>query len=116
MTDLSAIKCQACRPDAPKATDEEIKNYMLLIPQWTLIVDGGVKKIVRQVKTKDFVQTMKLVNAIADLAEEEGHHPMMLVEYSALKVWWWSHEIKGLHQNDFVMAAKTDKIFKELPE
>ncbi len=110
MSDLSTVKCEACRPDAPKATSEEIQQNLKLIPDWELIEEDGVKKLACQVRTKDFVQTMKLVNAIGEIAEEEGHHPMMLVEYSSLKVWWWSHEIKGLHMNDFIMAAKTDKV------
>ncbi len=113
MTDLASIKCEACRPDAPKATDEEIQNHLPIIPKWKLIEEDGIKKLKRMVKTKDFVETMSLVNAIADLAESEGHHPMMLVEYSALTIWWWSHEIKGLHLNDFIMAAKTDKILNK---
>ncbi|MCH7619280.1 MAG: 4a-hydroxytetrahydrobiopterin dehydratase, partial [Candidatus Marinimicrobia bacterium] len=47
------------------------------------------------------------------IAEEEGHHPAILTEWGSVKVSWWTHKIKGLHKNDFIMASKTDRIFSE---
>ena len=66
----------------------------------------------RKLKFADFKQTLSFVNKIGELAEEEGHHPLMLIGYNSITVWWWTHKIKGLRRNDFIMAAKTDAIIE----
>ncbi|MGB8492076.1 MAG: 4a-hydroxytetrahydrobiopterin dehydratase, partial [Bacteroidales bacterium] len=58
----------------------------------------------------NFKQTMEFVNKVADIAEEEGHHPDMFVSYSRVEIELWTHSINGLSENDFIMAAKFDKI------
>jgi 4a-hydroxytetrahydrobiopterin dehydratase len=111
MNNLSEIKCESCKPGAPLVTQKEIKEYMPLIPDWEIVEEEGVRKLKREYLTGDYHATMKLVNFIAELANEEDHHPLMVVEYSSLTVLWWSHKIKGLHLNDFIMAAKSDAAF-----
>ncbi len=61
-------------------------------------------------KFKDFVQAGAFTNKIAEIAEQEGHHPAILTEWGKVTVTWWTHKIKGLHRNDFIMAAKTDQV------
>src|SRR5262249_11555034 len=56
-------------------------------------------------------QALAFTNAIGELAEAEGHHPALLTEWGRTTVTWWTHKIKGLHRNDFVMAAKTDELY-----
>jgi 4a-hydroxytetrahydrobiopterin dehydratase len=112
MTDLKHRKCKACRPDAPKATVEEIETYSKAIPEWKMIQDKGLDKLVRSYPTKKYADTLKLVNGIAELSEQEGHHPVMLFEFRQLTVHWWSHEMNGLHVNDFICAAKCDEVFE----
>ncbi len=114
MNELIKRKCEACRPGAPLVTEEQIREYGPLIPDWEIIEEDGIRKLKRTFSTSDFHNTMKLVTAIADLANEENHHPLMVVEYSSLTVSWWSHKIKGLHLNDFVMAARSDVAFIKL--
>ena len=114
MTELVGERCVACRPDAPHVTDQEVADLHPLIPQWQLIEEEGVRKLDRRFKFRNFAQALALTNKIGDIAEEEGHHPRLVTEWGSVTVTWWSHEIKGLHRNDLVMAAKTDRLFGAL--
>lgn len=112
MSELKNLKCEACRPDAPKVTKEQIAEYQPAIPDWELIFEDGVDKLKRIYKTKNYGETLSLVNKIADLAEEVDHHPVMLFEFRQLTVYWWSHEMSGLHVNDFILSARCDEAYE----
>jgi 4a-hydroxytetrahydrobiopterin dehydratase len=111
MTDLASGKCVPCRKGDPALTDTEIAELMPQIPAWDLIEADGIPRLQRVFKFKNYVETMAFVNKIAMTAEKEDHHPLMVVEWGRVTVQWWTHVVKGLHQNDFVMAAKTDVFF-----
>lgn len=115
MKDMKDRKCEACRVGAPGVTPDEIEHYLPMIPDWRIIEEAGEKTLMRAFDTGNFTRTMRFVNAVAEIADEEDHHPVMKVEYGAVTVWWWTHKIGGLHMNDFIMAAKTDYIFKTIP-
>jgi 4a-hydroxytetrahydrobiopterin dehydratase len=83
------------------------------VPDWQVVEEGGVKRLQREFKFKNFVQALDFTNQVGELAEEEGHHPALLTEWGKVRVTWWTHKIKGLHRNDFVMAAKTDEAYAE---
>ena len=68
----------------------------------------GVKRLERVYKLKNFVEAMAFTTRIAMIAEKEDHHPLIITEWGRVTVQWWTHNIGGLHQNDFIMAAKTD--------
>ena len=110
MTTLSQASCEACRIGAPTVSDNEAVELLQQIPEWTLIEIDGIKQLQRQYKFKNFVLAMAFANELAEISEAEGHHPGILVEWGKVTVTWWSHSIKGLHRNDFVMAAKTDSL------
>jgi len=110
MSELSQASCEVCRSGAPKVSDAEARELLQQIPDWSLINVDGINQLQRQYKFKNFVAAMAFANRLADIAEEEGHHPGMLVEWGKVTVTWWSHSIQGLHNNDFVMAAKTDNL------
>ncbi|MBW8190093.1 4a-hydroxytetrahydrobiopterin dehydratase [Neiella marina] len=107
---LAQQVCEACRADAPRVTDAEISEWLPLIAAWQLDAEDGIKKLSRQFKFANFVDAMSFAGHVAELAEAHGHHPALLVEWGKVTVTWWTHKIKGLHKNDFVMAAKTDAI------
>lgn len=113
MTALSQDSCEACRIGAPTVDAAEAKALLPQIPNWSMIDVDGIKQLQRQYKFKNFVAAMAFANQLADIAEAEGHHPGILVEWGKATVTWWSHSIKGLHHNDFVMAAKTDRLLDE---
>jgi 4a-hydroxytetrahydrobiopterin dehydratase len=111
MEQLKELKCVACRGDEPTATDEEIAEYRKQIPEWELVEKDNVKRLKRVFKFKDFAQALEFTNQVGAIAEEEGHHPSLLTEWGKVTVTWWTHKIKGLHRNDFIMAAKTDDLY-----
>ena len=112
MNELINKKCEACRIDAPKVTDEEIPSLMSQIPLWDIIEENNIKKLTCLFKFSDYEQSLVFTNKVATLADEEDHHPQITLEWGKVKVIWWSHKIHGLHQNDFICAAKTDRLYK----
>ncbi|MDA1095883.1 MAG: 4a-hydroxytetrahydrobiopterin dehydratase [Chloroflexi bacterium] len=114
MTTLIQERCVACRADSPRVTEAEIAAFQPSIPDWKLYDDGGIKKLARVFKVPDFAKALELTAAVGAEAELEGHHPMITAEWGRVTVTWWTHKIKGLHRNDFIMAAKTDRISSEL--
>jgi len=113
MTPLTAEKCMACRAGAPQVTAEEIAELQPQIPEWNLQERRGIPQLERVYKFRNFVQALSFTNAVGEIAEAEGHHPALLTEWGRVAVTWWTHKIKGLHRNDFIMAAKTDRVYGE---
>lgn len=111
MTNLSQLKCVACRGGEPTLTDEQIIELQPQVPDWQVREVDGVKRLERVYKLKNFVEAMAFTTKIAMIAEKEDHHPLIITEWGRVTVQWWTHKIGGLHQNDFIMAAKTDGIF-----
>jgi 4a-hydroxytetrahydrobiopterin dehydratase len=73
----------------------------------------GINRLQRVFKMKNFVAALDFANKIGEIAEDEDHHPMLIVEWGKVTVHWWTHVVKGLHKNDFIMAAKTDEIYSQ---
>jgi 4a-hydroxytetrahydrobiopterin dehydratase len=105
-------KCVACRKDAPHVTDTEISEYMPQIPEWRLIERDGIRQLERVYPFQEFADALEFTNRVGALAERENHHPAILTEWGHVTVTWWTHKIKGLHKNDFIMAARTDGEYK----
>ncbi|HMO56241.1 MAG TPA: 4a-hydroxytetrahydrobiopterin dehydratase [Roseiflexaceae bacterium] len=103
-------RCDACRQDAPHVTEEEIAQLQPQIPQWKIVERNGIPRLTRTYRVADFVAALDLTNRLGALAEEQGHHPAILTEYGRVTVSWWTHAIRGLHRNDFIMAAKSDQL------
>ncbi len=98
-------------PDAPPVTDADIAELHPQVPDWKLIEDDGVRKLIREFRFPNFAQALAFTNAVGHLAEEEGHHPRIVTEWGRVEVSWWTHKIRDLHRNDFICAAKTDAAF-----
>ena len=111
MTSLAESTCVACRRDAPTVTDAEIEELHPQVADWEILEVDGVKRLRRVFAFGDFAQALAFTNAVGAIAEEEGHHPALLTEWGRVTVQWWTHKIRGLHRNDFVMAAKTDRLY-----
>ena len=111
MTFLSDFRCVPCRGGEPVLTDEEITDLQPQVPGWTVHEVDGIRRLERAFTFKNFVQALEFTNRVGALAEEEGHHPALLTEWGQVTVTWWTHKIKGLHRNDFIMASKTDHLF-----
>jgi 4a-hydroxytetrahydrobiopterin dehydratase len=111
---LTAEKCVACRRDAPTVTDAEIAELQPQVPDWELVELDGVKRLRRVFSFGDFAQALAFTDAVGAVAEAQGHHAALLTEWGRVTVSWWTHKIKGLHRNDFIMAAKTDELYQSV--
>ena len=112
---LVGERCVACRGDEPPATEDEIKKLMPQIPEWKLLDHEGIPQLERTYRFKNFREALDFTNRVGEIAEEEGHHPVLKTEWGRTTVIWYTHKIKGLHRNDFIMAAKSDQIGKQSP-
>ena len=110
MTALAQAQCEACRADAPKVSDEELAELIREIPDWNIEVRGDRMELERVFLFRNFRHALAFTNAVGAIAEEVGHHPALLTEWGKVTVTWWSHEMRGLHRNDFIMAARTDQL------
>jgi len=104
------MKCVACRGGEPTLTDSEIEELLPQVPEWQIKEIDGVKRLERVFKLKDFIEAIAFTIKIGLIAEKEDHHPLIVTEYGRVTVNWWTHKIKGMHKNDFIMAAKTDQL------
>ena len=114
MDELIKEKCTACRRDSPRVTDAEIAELRPQIPEWTLIEREGISRLERVFRFRNFADAVAFTNRIAALAEDEGHHPAILTEWGRVTVTLWTHKIRALHRNDFVMASKIDSLTPSL--
>lgn len=114
MTTLTEMRCEVCQVGSPQATPEEINEFMPQLQGWTIFDEEGVKKLRRTFQFANFKAALNFTNKVGELAEEHGHHPAIVTEWGQVTVIWWTHKIKGLHVNDFVMAAKTDDLLGPL--
>ena len=111
MSELTHQKCVPCRAGAPRATEAEIAEFRQQVPDWQIIARDAVPRLERLFPFNDFAHAMAFTIKVGELAEAEGHHPAILTEWGKVTVSWWTHKIGGLHRNDFIMAAKTDRLF-----
>jgi len=111
MAQLHQMQCVACRKGEPKVTEEEIAEFGPQIPDWRMVMVDGIDRLERTFSFPNFVEALAFTDKVGELAEAEGHHPALLTEWGKVTVTWWTHKILGLHRNDFIMAAKTDRLY-----
>lgn len=112
--ELATRHCEACRPGAPTVPPEEIPRLLEQIPDWELVEREDGPRLRRTFTFPDFRTALAFTTEIGTLAEEEDHHPTILLRWGKVTVTWWTHAIKGLHKNDFIMAAKSDRAYGRL--
>jgi 4a-hydroxytetrahydrobiopterin dehydratase len=108
MPSLAEFQCVACRGGEPTLTPDQIAELKPQVPDWQVRQVDGVPRLERTFKFRDFIEAMAFTSKVGLIAEKQDHHPLIITEYGRVTVAWWTHKIKGLHQNDFIMAAKTD--------
>lgn len=109
--DLTIMTCEACHSGAPKMKDSEVAELMPQLPDWEQVEINGVPRLRRTFKFDGWLPAVAFTNRVAQAAEENDHHPLIWLEWGKVQVNWWTHKIKGLHKNDFIMAAKTDQVW-----
>jgi 4a-hydroxytetrahydrobiopterin dehydratase len=109
MTELTKKHCEPCSGDTPALKAEEVFRLHQGVPGWE--VTSG-RKLVRRLAFEDFMEAIGFVNRVADLAEQEGHHPNIAIDYSRVTFTVWTHVIDDLSENDFILAAKIDELYE----
>jgi 4a-hydroxytetrahydrobiopterin dehydratase len=104
--DLSAKKCKPCEGGVDPFTRERIDKYLSLVKEWQ--VNDDKKSISKLFKFKDFKEALAFVNQVGEIAEAEGHHPDIELGWGRVKISLTTHAIKGLSENDFILAYKID--------
>lgn len=107
--DLTKKKCTPCEGDTPPMDVDEVRRYLEKVPGWDLSRDGQ-DRLERKFEHDDFTESMQFVDAVAGLAESEGHHPDICIHYDTVDLTLTTHAAGGLTENDFIMAAKIDEL------
>jgi len=110
---LAEKSCTPCRGGIPPLTRDEAEGFRRQAPDWSLLDEAT--RIERTYRFKNFAQAFGFVQRAADLAEAEGHHPDICFGWGYATVSLRTKKIKGLHENDFIMAAKLDRVASAMP-
>lgn len=108
---LTKEACVPCRGGVPTLTEAETAKLLPEVPGWSVQVRDGIPRIEKAFVFDDFVGAMDFARRVGDVAEIEGHHPDLHVSWGRVVVETWTHKIKGLHKNDFVLAAKVEDVY-----
>ena len=108
---LSEKTCVPCRGGIPPLTEEKARELAAETPEWSLAESGT--RLLRRFEFADFKAAMEFVNRVADVAEAEGHHPDIAIHWNKVELTLWTHKIGGLHENDFILAAKVDRLLEK---
>jgi len=110
MNELVQLQSSPVTADTPGLTELEIGQLIMKLPGWETHKKKGELRLEKSFQFEDFSQALTFTNRVGKLANEEDHHPAILTEWGKVTVIWWTHKIKGLHKNDFIMAAKTEQL------
>ncbi len=110
MTSLAQSQCEPCSGNAMPLSHEACQAHLKALPEWQIIEHDGIMKLSRQFTFRNFADALAFSQRVGDVAEQAGHHPVLITEWGKTTVTWWSHEINGLHLNDFILAARTDEV------
>jgi len=110
MKELHNMLCIPCPPESNPMPENQCKHLLVNIPEWKIENTGGNIRLQRTFTFPDFRSALDFTNRIGELAEAEQHHPELVTSWGKVIVNWWTHTIKGLHINDFIMAARTSAL------
>ena len=108
MSGLASKTCVPCRGGVPALKGQQLADLQQQVPQWQVVREHH---LTRDFKFPDFLQALEFVNRIGAVAEEQGHHPDILLTWGRVEITLWTHKIDGLTESDFIMAAKIDQLY-----
>ena len=109
---LKDLHCEICSSDSSKVSEQECADFLKYLPHWQIMIENGTQTLRREFKFHTYQAGLNFTNQVAALAEDENHHPDMILQWGRVTVIWWTHSIHALHKNDFILAAKTDSVFE----
>ena len=104
---LADKKCVPCKGGVPPIRGRELQELLRVVPEWKVVNEHH---LTREFKFPDFQQALAFVNRVGAVAEEQGHHPDILLAWGKAEITLWTHKIDGLTESDFIMAAKIDRL------
>ena len=107
MNDLAKLHCSPIETNTPRLNERDVSQLKVKLPGWRTCEKDGELRLEKIFQFENFSQAVAFTDQIAQAANGEDHHPAILTEWGKVTVTWWTHKIKCLHQNDFIMAAKT---------
>ena len=110
MNDLATQKCSPAKADAPHVTHEEVAAFLEQLPGWQVTKEEDLNKLRKTFFFKQYKDAVAFVERVAASADAHEHHPVIVLEWGRVTISWWTHVLKGLHINDFIMAAKTNAL------
>ena len=110
---LARQRCESCHAGAPQLSKAEKAEALSYLDGWAIEADQEIDQLVKRFAFKNFKKAMAFATELALLAEQNGHHPSIKVEWGQVEVRWWTHKINGLHRNDAICAAKTDRLLED---
>ena len=112
MKKLAEQKIVVVGKDAQAASPEQIEAYLERLPGWNIVEREGIPRLEKSFQFKNYVEALAFTNLVSEMAEEVDHHPAILLTWGRSAVSWWTHVIGGLHENDFIAAARTEKLYE----
>lgn len=112
MATLATEHCTPSTKSDPRVSPEEAEILLAQLPGWTLVTDERGDRLERAYRFGNFMEALAFTKRLGRLAERAEHHPAILTEWGRVEVTWTTKKIHGLHRNDFIMAARTDRLFK----
>jgi 4a-hydroxytetrahydrobiopterin dehydratase len=112
MNELAQLHCSPITANTLQLSEDELSQLKTQLPGWRTIEKDGELRLEKIFKFDDFPKAVSFTDQVAQIANEEDHHPAILTEWGKVTVTWWTHKIRGLHHNDFIMAAKTDQLYR----
>jgi 4a-hydroxytetrahydrobiopterin dehydratase len=106
--DLASQTCVPCRGGVPPIKGKELQQIKQQVPQWKVVNEHHITRVFT---FPDFKQALEFVNRVGETAEQQGHHPDILLTWGKAEITMWTHKIDGLTQSDFIMAAKIDQLY-----
>lgn len=110
MSTLAKSTCEPCSKSSHPLSQSEAQERLKSLSQWQIVEHDGIMRLSRCFIFRDFASALAFTQRVGDIAEQAGHHPVITTEWGKTTVLWWSHAIKGLHLNDFILAARTDEV------
>ena len=107
MKELNHMLCVPCPDGSHPMLDTQCRRLLEYVPGWELATIENMTRLQRTFTFPDFSMALAFTNRVGELAETEQHHPELVTGWGKVRVSWWTHSVKGLHMNDFIMAART---------
>ena len=111
---LSELSCQACGKNASALAQNELEALLPELPGWDVVFGHGSRWLEKQFQIKPYTSALDFVQRVGELAEENMHHPEIILAWGKVTVRWWTHTISDIHLNDCILAARCELLANQL--